>query len=99
AGKQITGEACVHHLVFCDDDYAAKGTLIKCNPSIKTAADRDALRKAMASGRIDIIGTDNAPHLLAEKDNSDFDAPAARPLLQSALVAMLEQITAGRLPR
>ena len=97
AGKQITGEACVHHLFFCDDDYAAKGTLIKCNPSIKTAADRDALRKAMASGRIDIIGTDNAPHLLAEKDNSYFDAPAGLPLVQYALVAMLEHVTAGHL--
>jgi len=65
AGKQITAEACVHHLWFSADDYEQKGTLIKCNPAIKTAADREAIRQAVRTGQIDIIATDHAPHTWA----------------------------------
>ena len=65
--KQFTAEACPAHLWFTDADYDHKGTLIKCNPAIKTAADRQALRLALTDGRIDVIGTDHAPHLLSEK--------------------------------
>jgi dihydroorotase len=67
AGKQITAEACLHHLLFDDSGYAALGSLLKCNPAVKTRQDRDALRAAVASGRIDVIGTDHAPHTRAEK--------------------------------
>jgi len=76
AGKQITAEACVHHLWFSADDYEQKGTLIKCNPAIKTAADREAIRQAVRTGQIDIIATDHAPHTWAEKQSSYFQAPA-----------------------
>lgn len=65
--KKITAEACVSHLMFCDEDYAQFGARIKCNPSIKTKADRDALRKALTTNLIDVIATDHAPHLLSEK--------------------------------
>lgn len=64
--KQITSEACVSHLYFCDKDYETLGARIKCNPAIKTATDREALRQALATNRIDVIGTDHAPHLLKE---------------------------------
>ena len=66
-GKQFTAEACPAHLWFTDQDYRTKGTLIKCNPAVKTQADRDALRRELTGGRIDVVGTDHAPHLFLEK--------------------------------
>ena len=88
--KRITAEACVHHLYFDDRDYEEKGSLIKCNPAIKSAADRAALRAALVDGRIDLIGTDHAPHTLEEKAASYFKAPAGLPLVQHALPLALE---------
>ncbi len=84
-GKQITGEACVHHLYFIDADYETLGNLIKCNPSIKTDRDRQALRRALRDGRLDIIATDHAPHLLREKSGNYDSAAAGLPLVQYAL--------------
>jgi dihydroorotase len=89
-GKRITAEVCVHHLHFDESDYEFKGTLIKCNPAIKGRADRDALRQALVDGRIDVIGTDHAPHTLDEKLDSYFKAPAGLPLVQHALPMLLE---------
>lgn len=94
-GKQITAEACVHHLFFEERDYAARGALIKCNPAIKTHADRQALLNAVAEDRIDVLATDHAPHLFEEKDNPYFDAPAGLPLVQHALVSLLDHVSAG----
>ena len=88
--KRITAEACVHHLYFDEDDYAAKGSLIKCNPAIKTRSDREALKAALKDNRIDVIATDHAPHTLAEKHNSYFKAPSGLPLVQWALPMALE---------
>ena len=65
--KQITAEACVAHLLFTDHDYTTLGTRIKCNPAIKSTEDRQALRQALSDGRITVVGTDHAPHLLSEK--------------------------------
>lgn len=65
--KRITAEVCVHHLWFTDADYATKGSRIKCNPAVKTVADRDGLREALRDGRLDVVATDHAPHLLDEK--------------------------------
>jgi len=91
AGKQITAEACVHHLYFSEADYAQRGNLIKCNPAIKRAEDRAALRAALAEDRLDVIATDHAPHTLEEKSaQSYFDAPAGLPLVQHALAMALE---------
>ena len=90
-GKSITAEVCVHHLHFCSDDYPQLGNLIKCNPAIKTAADRAALRTALKDGRLDIIATDHAPHTAEEKASSDYlTAPAGLPLVQDALLSVLE---------
>ncbi|OGT89376.1 MAG: dihydroorotase [Gammaproteobacteria bacterium RIFOXYA12_FULL_61_12] len=88
--KRITAEACVHHLYFDDRDYEEKGNLIKCNPAIKSVADRAALRTALVDGRIDLIGTDHAPHTLQEKAAGYFKAPAGLPLVQHALPLALE---------
>ncbi|MCP4410592.1 MAG: dihydroorotase [Gammaproteobacteria bacterium] len=88
--KRITAEACVHHLYFDESAYAEKGTLIKCNPAIKTRQDREALIQAVREGRIDVIGTDHAPHTKEEKDNTYFKAPSGLPLVQHALPALLE---------
>ena len=89
-GKKITVEACPHMLWFSDEDYAEKGALIKCNPAIKTAADRAALRQAILDDVIDTVGTDHAPHLFEEKQNPYGSAPSGLPLIQSAIVSLLE---------
>ncbi len=89
--KQITAEVCVHHLWFSEEDYETKGTLIKWNPAVKKASDRSKLWEALLDDRIDVIATDHAPHLLSEKDNVYTKAPSGGPLVQHALVAMLEK--------
>ncbi len=96
--KQITAEVCVHHLWFTDSDYKEKGTHIKWNPAVKTAQDRDGLWKALLDDRIDIIATDHAPHTLEEKSNPYTKAPSGGPLVQHALLALLEKVKEGVLP-
>ena len=93
--KKITGEVCVHHLWFHDGDYAKYGNRIKWNPSIKTLADRIALRDAVKNNTIDIVATDHAPHLLSEKEGSCLKAASGGPLVQHSLVAMLEMVAEG----
>ncbi|MBG6236353.1 dihydroorotase [Pedobacter sp. CAN_A7] len=88
--KRITAEACVHHLWFDDQDYAKKGNLIKWNPAVKTAADKDAILKGVLDGHIDIIATDHAPHTWEEKQQPYAQAPSGGPLVQHALSALLE---------
>ena len=95
AEKRITAEACIHHLWFTDADYDEKGTRIKWNPAVKSAADRAAIRQAVIDGRIDVIATDHAPHTIAEKDQVYTKAPSGGPLVQHALVAMLELVRQG----
>ncbi len=95
--KKITAEACVHHLWFTDADYEKKGNLIKWNPAIKTAGDRDALWKAVLDDRIDVIATDHAPHTLEEKKQPYLQAPSGGPLVQHAVVAMFEAHHQGRI--
>ena len=89
-GKQITGEVCIHHLWFDDSSYATKGNLIKWNPAIKRDTDRQALREALKSGKLDIIATDHAPHTLEEKSGSYFNTPSGGPMVQHSLVVMME---------
>jgi dihydroorotase len=95
--KKITAEVCVHHLWFTDEDYAKKGSLIKWNPAVKTQKDKDALWKALLDNRIDVIATDHAPHTLEEKNNVYTKAPSGGPLVQHALVAMLEAHHQGKI--
>lgn len=96
-GKNITAEACVHHLWFCNEDYPALGNFIKCNPSIKTRADRDALIQALHTSQIDIIATDHAPHTLDEKQVDYNSAPAGLPLVEHALLTLLDHVANNRL--
>ena len=91
----ITAEATVAHLFFSDRDYAKLGTLIKCNPAIKRPADREALRKALSDGRIMTIGTDHAPHELADKQGGCAKAASGMPMIQFSLVTMLELADQG----
>lgn len=95
AEKKITNEVCVHHLWFTDEDYAKKGNFIKWNPAIKSRSDRDALREAVNSSRVDIVATDHAPHTLAEKSKPYLQAPSGGPLVQHSLTAMLEMVSQG----
>ena len=91
----ITAEATVSHLYFCDRDYNALGTRIKCNPAIKTENDREALRQALNDGRIAVIGTDHAPHLLSQKEGGCAKAASGMPMIQFSLVTMLELVDLG----
>lgn len=95
--KKITAEVCVHHLWFSDKDYAEKGTLIKWNPAVKTQEDQDALWQALNDNRIDVLATDHAPHTSEEKNNDYLNAPSGGPLVQHALVALLEASKAGKI--
>ena len=95
--KRITAEVCVHHLWFDESRYEDLGTRIKCNPAIKTAADREALIKAVSEDRIDIIATDHAPHTLSEKGKTYFKAPAGLPLVQHVLLCLFDLADAGEI--
>ena len=95
--KQITAEVCIHHLWFTDADYETKGSLIKWNPAVKTQEDKDALWKALLDDRIDVIATDHAPHTLEEKSNPYTTCPSGGPLVQHALVAMMEAYNKGKI--
>lgn len=95
SNPKITAEAVIAHLFFCDDDYKTLGTRIKCNPAIKTRADRDALRRALSDGRIATVGTDHAPHLLSDKEGGCANAASGMPMVQFSLVAMLELVDEG----
>ena len=93
--KRITAEACIHHLWFSDADYDTFGSRIKWNPAVKSAADRDEIWRAVNDNRIDLIATDHAPHTIEEKAGTYFNAPSGGPLVQHALVAMLEMHKKG----
>jgi dihydroorotase len=90
--KRITAEACVHHLWFSDSDYSSLGNLIKWNPAIKTQADKEGLLAALKNNSIDIIATDHAPHILAEKSGKYSEAKPGGPLVQHAMVTLLELV-------
>ncbi|MEJ2115800.1 MAG: dihydroorotase, partial [Gammaproteobacteria bacterium] len=93
--KNITAEVCVHHLFYSEKDYADKGSLIKCNPAVKTEHDQQALLKGVLEDRIDIIATDHAPHTWEEKQGNYMMAPAGLPLVQHALISVLEHVHDG----
>ena len=97
AKKRITSEVCVHHLWFNDSQYDDKGSLIKWNPAVKKESDRQGLWKALKDGKLDVIATDHAPHTLEEKQNPYTSAPSGGPLVQHALVSMLEFVHKGEI--
>ena len=92
---RITAEAVIAHLWFCDADYRTRGTQIKCNPAVKTIADRDALRAALTDGRISVVATDHAPHLVSDKIGGCAKAASGMPMVQFSLPAMLELCEKG----
>lgn len=94
-GGKVTGEACVAHLLYALEDYGRLGTRIKCNPAIKTAGDRAALRRALTNGTITCVGTDHAPHLLSQKQGGARKAVSGMPMVQFSLVSMLEMVDEG----
>lgn len=95
--KRITSEVCIHHLWFDDSQYDTKGSLIKWNPAVKTAADRDGLWEALQDDRLDVVATDHAPHTMDEKNNPYLSAPSGGPLVQHALQAMLQKVEEGKI--
>ena len=95
--KKITAEACIHHLWFSDEDYERKGTFIKWNPAVKTAQDREGIWAAVNDNRIDVIATDHAPHTIEEKSNTYFNAPSGGPLVQHAVIAIMQKVKEGNI--
>lgn len=97
-GVNVTAETCVQYLYFDDSAYAELGPLVKCNPAIKSASDREALLEGVRTGVIDTIATDHAPHLLSEKQADYIHSPSGIPLVQFSLLMMLDLVAEGRLP-
>jgi len=95
--KRITAEACVHHMWFSEEDYEEKGAFIKWNPAVKKPSDRDAILQGVIDGYIDVIATDHAPHTVEEKLNTYFKSASGGPMVQHALVAMLEHYHNGKI--
>jgi|TARA_B110000881_G_scaffold179238_2_gene164767 dihydroorotase len=95
--KHITAEVCIPHLYFNSDDYRNKGSLIKCNPSIKLPSDQLALKDALKTGLIDFVATDHAPHVLAGKSNPYMDCPSGMPSIEQTLLVVLEMVKNGDL--
>lgn len=93
--KKITGEVCVHHLWFTDEDYERYGARVKWNPAVKTINDRDALRNGLLNNKLDVVATDHAPHLLSEKEGGSLKAASGGPLVQHSLQVMLEMSYKG----
>lgn len=96
AGSRVTLEACVAHLLYCDNDYSRLGTRIKCNPAIKTERDREALREALTDGRITLVATDHAPHLIRDKEGGCLTAASGMPMVQFSLISMLRILPVER---
>lgn len=97
--KKITGEVCVHHLWFSDEDYQKYGNRIKWNPAVKTITDRDSLMQGLLDGKLDIIATDHAPHLWEEKQGGVLQAASGGPLVQHSLLMMLELAKQGKITK
>ena len=91
----ITAEACVGHLYFTQLDHERLGAKIKVNPAIKTPVDQFMLREALTDGRISVVGTDHAPHLLSQKEGGCVKAASGMPMIQFSLVTMLELVDEG----
>ncbi len=93
--KRITFETAPQYLIFDSSDYRRLGARIKCNPAVKEAADREALRRAVTSGLIDTIATDHAPHLLSEKQGGALKAVSGMPMVQFSLPVMMDLFAPG----
>ena len=92
---KVTAEACVGHLFFTQLDHERLGTRIKVNPAIKTPVDQFMLREALTDGRISVVATDHAPHLLSQKEGGCAKAASGMPMIQFSLVTMLELVDEG----
>lgn len=97
--KKVTGEACVHHLWFSDAEYETLGSKIKWNPAVKTKQDREAILEAVKQGRLDVIATDHAPHLMEEKEGGCLQAASGGPLIQHSLQIMLELVKQNKITK
>ena len=98
SNPSITAETSCNYLWFCNEDYDRLGSRAKCNPSIKNASDRAALREALKNGQIDTIGSDHAPHLLSEKDAPYCNAPSGLPSIQQTLPVLLTVAAQEEIP-
>lgn len=94
--RLVTGEACLHHLLFHLGDYQRLGTRVQMNPSLKTREDNEALWRALADGALQVVATDHAPHTLEEKGRPYPESPSGLPAVEVSLALMLDQVHRGR---
>lgn len=72
-GHEIYAETCPHYWTFTERDYVQHGAILKVNPPLRTANDRQAIIEALRNGDIDFVSTDHAPHTQTEK--ADTQSP------------------------
>ncbi|TIP57394.1 MAG: dihydroorotase [Mesorhizobium sp.] len=92
-----TCEATPHHLTLSADDYAQLGTLIQMNPPVRASRHRDGIWHGIAQGIVDVLGSDHAPHTLAEKAKPYPASPSGMTGVQTLVPIMLDHVNAGRL--
>ena len=92
-----TCEATPHHLTLAADDYARLGTLLQMNPPVRDARHRDGVWRGIADGIVDVLGSDHAPHTLAEKAKPYPESPSGMTGVQTLVPVMLDHVNAGKL--
>jgi dihydroorotase len=90
-------EATPHHLTLSAEDYATLGTLIQMNPPVRSARHRDGIWQGIGQGIVDVLGSDHAPHTLAEKAKAYPASPSGMTGVQTLVPIMLDHVNAGRL--
>ena len=97
-GIRVTAEGSPHHFTLTDEAVGWYSTNAKMNPPLRSAADRDAVRRGVADGTLDVIATDHAPHHYDEKEQAFEDAPNGIVGLETALgLAYTELVATGLL--
>lgn len=89
-GISITAEATPHHLALTDEDVDPSNASFKMNPPLRSAEDRQALRRAVADGIVTLFATDHAPHTAEAKQKGFLPAPFGIIGLETAIALTYE---------
>jgi dihydroorotase len=95
--RNVSVEVTPQHLTLDASAYTRLGTRLQMNPPVRAARHRVALWAAVADGAADILGSDHAPHTLAEKAKPYPASPSGMPGVQTLVPVMLDHVAAGRL--
>ena len=91
-GLRVSADVTPHHLAMLDEDLVTYDTSRKMNPPLRSAEDRDALRRGIASGVLDAVATDHAPHAAEDKEQEFDQAPPGTTGLETALAVVLTEL-------